>query len=72
MNNRCTGLTQFVEVTEEDCGCYPFVPNVFTPNNDGRNDAFQIYSNCTIQDYELTIYDRWGNLVFQSTDINET
>ncbi|MFK7950211.1 MAG: gliding motility-associated C-terminal domain-containing protein [Saprospiraceae bacterium] len=71
VSNRCAGLTQFVEIFEEDCGCYPFVPNVFTPNNDGRNDVFEIYSNCVIQDFELSIYDRWGNRVFMTTDLNQ-
>ena len=70
-SNRCAGLTQFVEVIEEDCGCYPFVPNAFTPNNDGRNDEFEVYSNCVIQNFEFSIYDRWGNQVFMTTDLNQ-
>ena len=69
-SNRCGGITQFLEVEEEDCGCYPFVPNGFTPNNDGVNDIFQIFSNCEIQDYQLLVFDRWGNRVFSSTDVN--
>ncbi len=70
-SNRCAGVTQFVEVFEEDCGCYPFVPTGFTPNGDGNNDFFKIFTNCIIQDYEMTVYDRWGNLMFLSTDIDE-
>jgi gliding motility-associated-like protein len=68
--NYCGGFTQFIEVTEEDCGCYPYVPNVFTPNNDGRNDEFQVYANCILQDFELNIYDRYGGRVFISNDMN--
>jgi gliding motility-associated-like protein len=68
-SNLCGGVTQFVDVTEADCGCYPFVPNGFTPNDDGINDVFMVYANCEIQDYELLIFDRWGNKVFQSTDV---
>ncbi len=70
-SNRCAGITQFVEVIEEDCGCYPFVPTGFTPNNDGNNDLFKVFTNCIIQDYEMSVYDRWGNLMFLSTDIDE-
>lgn len=69
-SNRCGGITQFLEVEEEDCGCYPFVPNAFTPNNDGKNDVFQIFSNCEIQDFQMVIFDRWGNRIFETTDVN--
>lgn len=71
INNGCRDLLQNVSVTKDDCGCYPFIPNAFTPNNDGNNDAFQIYNNCPISNYELRIFDRWGGLAFQSNDINE-
>lgn len=70
-SNRCAGITQYLEVEEEDCGCYPFVPNGFTPNNDGRNDVFQVFSNCIIQDFQLSVFDRWGNRVYLSTDVND-
>ena len=67
-SNRCAGITQFLEVEEEDCGCYPFVPNGFTPNDDGRNDVFKVFSNCLIQGFEMSVYDRWANQVYFSTD----
>lgn len=70
-SNRCAGITQFLEVEEEDCGCYPFVPNGFTPNNDGRNDEFKVFTNCIVTDFELMVFDRWGNRVFLSTDVNQ-
>jgi len=69
-SNRCAGITQFLEVEEEDCGCYPFVPNGFTPNNDGRNDVFKVFTNCVIQNFEMVIFDRWGNQMYNSTDVN--
>ena len=31
ISNYCGGFTQFIEVEEEDCGCYPYIPNAFTP-----------------------------------------
>lgn len=70
ISNYCGGFTQFIEVTEEDCGCYPYVPNAFTPNNDGNNDEFQVYANCELQDFEINIYDRYGGRVFIGNDRN--
>ena len=46
-----------------------FIPNAFTPNNSGENDMLCVRSNF-IQSMELQIYNRWGEKVFSSTDIN--
>ena len=68
MMNECGGLTQYLEVKKENCTCEPFIPNVFTPNEDGRNDEFQIFANCDIQEFKMEIYDRWGNRLFVADD----
>jgi gliding motility-associated-like protein len=45
-----------------------YVPNAFTPNGDGRNDLLRVIA-VGIRDFHyLAIYDRWGGLVFRSTD----
>jgi gliding motility-associated-like protein len=44
-----------------------FVPNVFTPNGDGRNDILMVFSN-SITTMNFRIYNQWGNEVFVSTD----
>lgn len=45
-----------------------FVPNTFTPNNDGLNDIFKPETRGLDEDaYEFTIYNRWGTLIFKST-----
>ncbi len=43
------------------------VPNVFTPNNDRVNDYFSIRTE-GISEFHLSIFDRWGKLVVESTD----
>lgn len=47
------------------------LPNAFSPNGDGYNDEFGILfaGDMTILSFE--IYNRWGNLLFQTSDINE-
>ncbi len=44
-----------------------FVPNAFSPNNDGENDLECVFGKC-IQTMTFAIYDRWGEKVFDTTD----
>ena len=49
-----------------------FYPNAFTPDNNGNNDKFGpigMYMNL-FSDYKFIIFDRWGELIFQTNDIN--
>lgn len=46
-----------------------YIPSSFTPNADGLNDTFVVKGN-NVSDYYIQIRDRWGELVFQSTDID--
>ena len=43
--------------------------NTFTPNNDGKNDYFQP-TGLGISEYKIYIYNRWGEEVFYSDNIN--
>jgi len=47
-----------------------FVPNIFSPNDDGENDIF-IARGTNVRKFKMVIYDRWGNIVFESEDIME-
>ncbi len=42
-----------------------YVPNAFTPNNDGLNDFFSIYGE-GVKSLEISIFDRWGKKVYGS------
>jgi gliding motility-associated-like protein len=46
------------------------IPNVFTPNGDNENDFFQLITVENILELEVVILNRWGNLVFESSDLN--
>jgi gliding motility-associated-like protein len=47
-----------------------FIPNTFTPNGDGINDTWYIPALSAYPKFELFVYDRWGNLVFQAKKSN--
>lgn len=51
--------------------CKVFVPTGFTPNNDGRNDLFKAFGTETVTDYDLKVFDRAGQVVFQTSDKNK-
>jgi gliding motility-associated-like protein len=46
------------------------LPNTFTPNGDGINDIFRPFIYRYIATIECFIYDRWGNLIHTSRDLN--
>ena len=54
-------------ISDEAPDCF-FIPSAFSPNGDGRNDYFRLYGPCQIQAVEARIFDRWGGLLFESTD----
>lgn len=59
----CTGTDTVCVMVTKDWDV--FVPNAFTPNGDGYNDVF-IPSGYGLAEIHLTIFDRWGNLIFRS------
>ena len=66
----CPSITDTVVVNMESCGCAVYAPNAFTPNGNGVNEIFLPKTDCTIGDYQLLVFDRWGNLLFQTKDVH--
>jgi len=47
-----------------------FIPNAFTPNNDGVNDLFKVFGNKTVRQVrKMQVFDRWGELVYSKNNI---
>jgi gliding motility-associated-like protein len=77
-----TGYFTVIQFVENSYGCRDtaqrivyirpsfriFVPNTFTPNNDGINDILKV-SGLEINTLRFTIYDRWGQQIYQSFDL---
>lgn len=48
-----------------------YIPNTFTPNGDGVNQTWKVYmGGYDFSNYDLSVYNRWGELIWQTTDVN--
>ena len=66
--NQCGEVSDAVKVDYEDCH-QAFIPNAFSPNGDGINETFMIYSGGdVVKIKKFQIFDRWGQLVFSAQD----
>jgi len=64
-NSKCA--TDSTEVTVVIAESYLAVPNVFTPNGDGKNDEFRVAYR-SLKEFHCWVYNRWGKLVYEWTD----
>lgn len=64
----CMYTSDTVSVTLYDCNCPVRISNMFTPNGDGYNDGFKPEHDCYLTYYHFQIFNRWGQLVFESED----
>lgn len=66
VNSTTCTTTDKIEIKE---GCEPrlFTPEIFTANKDGINDVF-VLPNAHITDFELRVFNRWGEIIFESHD----
>ena len=63
-------VTDSIRVNYEDCNTPQlWIPNSFTPNEDGLNDKFE-YGNADNYEIKTTIYNRWGQLIFEGENAN--
>jgi gliding motility-associated-like protein len=73
-SNNCNDTTSGIVIIHDTTKVYPivptvFMPNVFTPNNDGVNDAFHPVMK-GFKEANCTIIDRWGVQVFELKEVN--
>ena len=64
--NQCGVVSKSINITKSSCQF--FLPDAFTPNGDGLNDRFGLKEHGFIRQYKISIYNRWGEVVYQSTD----
>jgi len=69
-NNNCKDYDTVV-ISSKDCEQGFYIPNAFTPNGDGINDNFKPLLFGNIDSYKFTIFNQWGQSVFESTNISK-
>jgi len=65
----CSGIAYVIVFVEGPCS-EVFVPTIFSPNGDENNDFHCVFGSC-ITDFEISIFNRWGQQVFQSSNKSE-
>lgn len=72
--NYCPPVQDSVTISDQNCDTLEppkensiFLPSIFSPNGDGNNDIFRVRGN-NISEINLTIYNRWGEIVFETKD----
>ncbi|MFT7611555.1 MAG: gliding motility-associated-like protein [Parvicellaceae bacterium] len=68
IENGCVDTACVTVTVDIQCGDL-FVPTAFSPNGDGSNDCFKVYSNC-LKTLNLVVYARWGEVVYESSDVD--
>jgi gliding motility-associated-like protein len=70
-SNGCGKDTLTANINFTTCSCQLLLPNAFTPDGDGHNDSFRPQHACEMSNFEMNIYNRYGDLVFRSLNPDE-
>lgn len=68
VKNVCGTFSDTINIGFEECNCRPYIASAFSPNNDGHNDKISPRIFCPAGNYKFVIANRWGNIVFSSTN----
>lgn len=67
--NACGTFRDTLFIVSKYNDCLMAIPTAFSPNGDGVNDVFRAVTFCQVSDFTMRIYNRWGELVFQTFDV---
>jgi gliding motility-associated-like protein len=67
----CGNFSNDTVVFDVTNDCEVIIPNVFTPNGDGVNDAFKVTGNGIVE-YSISIFNRWGTKVYESSNVTDS
>ena len=66
--NKCGITTDSITIKVDECFCFLFLPDAFSPNTDSINDGFSPISNCKFVEYNFMVFDRWGEKLFETSN----
>lgn len=64
--NKTLEIKNCINPPEEETGLW--VPDIFTPNHDGKNDTWKIYNASGVEELRIYIFNRWGEVIYYSQD----
>ncbi|MFK7785679.1 MAG: S8 family serine peptidase [Crocinitomicaceae bacterium] len=67
-SNGCGTASDTIVIGDLECNCSVYFPNTFTPDADEFNQVFKAEYDCIFYDFNLKIYNRWGEVIFESFD----
>ncbi|GAB2819940.1 PKD domain-containing protein [Ferruginibacter profundus] len=67
--NTCGSNTDDIIVSKGLCTI--FIPNAFTPNGDSKNDLFKVFGTELVTEFNLKVFNRYGQIVFETSDKNK-
>ena len=70
-NNNCKATEDITVIKKEGCLKGFYIPSAFSPNNDNRNDFFKPIIYGSLKKYRFSIYSRYGQTIFETTDSNK-
>ena len=72
VTNECGDFVFKKLVDDENCKCRVYIPNAFSPNDDGKNDFLDVFMKCKYPSEvnRFAIYDKWGGEIFSTNDLS--
>ena len=65
--NQCEQVLDRIEIVECEI-CKVYVPNAFSPTDEGFNDKFLPLSDCILEQFTMRIFNRWGSIVYETSN----
>ncbi|MCO5232208.1 MAG: gliding motility-associated C-terminal domain-containing protein [Chitinophagales bacterium] len=72
VSNQCGFSIDSIQITQENCECGVFVPSAFSPIGSNSNSSLKPIVTCLLSDYYFAVYNRWGEKMFESSNIGES
>jgi gliding motility-associated-like protein len=69
VSNNCGSASDAIKLEIHADECALAVPTAFTPDGDGVNDLFRGISRCGTSQYDMHVFNRWGEQVFETQDV---